>query len=593
MARLPLHLNNPVPVRFRSFRSRVLLVVGLLVVAGLAIVWRSIDLQVLQYETLSNLAQRQSQRVFKRQGKRGEILDRKGGRLAVSVRAESLYAHPSLVRDPGATAIALAPLLQIDRDILERQLSSDNGFVWLQRKLLPSQADKVQTLDIPGLGFTTEFRRVYPSKGLAAALLGFTGIDSQGLEGLEYAYDSYLRGSEQLQVLEKDALGRVFAAGEADPPAGGGSVTLTLHPAIQYISERELEKAVVASEAKVGVVIVMDSPTGELLAVSQSPGFNPNEFQQYDKKAFFNRAVTSGYEPGSTFKIFTIATGLETGAIKSDSLFFCEDGRWEHYDSVVHDTSPHGWLVLEKVMAVSSNICAAKIGLTIPAASFRNSIHRFGFGRRLGLFNTRDGRRLAGEAEGYVLPVEKWTPVDHAAISFGHGILVSPLQLTSAVNTIATGGRRMTPRLVSEIRDATGVVVERNRPYSEGRVISQQTAKMVTDFMVGVVQGKATGWRAAIPGYVVAGKTGTTEKYDLKARGYSKTRQIASFVGFVPANKPRLTILVVIEEPLQGRSGGVVAAPVFREIARRALPLLGVWPDNGVERKKMSKLAAQ
>ena len=585
---------NPVPVRFRSFRSRVWLVIGLMVLSGFAIAGRAVDLQVLQHETLANMAQRQSQRVIKRQGKRGTILDRTGGRLALSVRAESLYAHPAQVEDPGEVAIQLAQILEESRDEIERKLNSDVPFIWLQRKLSPMQAVRVKGLQLKGLGMTNEYRRVYPSRFLAASLLGFTGVDSQGLEGLEYAYDSYLRGSERLQVLEQDALGRVFVAGEAASPSAGGNLRTTIHPAVQFIAEQELAQQVKATESKVGVALVLDSLTGEILALAQAPGFNPNDYQGYDRSTFFNRGITSGYEPGSTFKVITAATALETGVVKPDDVFFCENGKFEHFDSVIHDTSPHGYLVLSRVLALSSNICAAKIGLFIPAQNFRAAISRFGFGNKPGLFSTRDGKQLAGEAEGYVLPVEKWTPVDHAAISFGHGILVSPLQLVAAVNTIATGGKRMAPLLVTEVRDAAGKIVIRNRPRSEGRIISEETASLVRDYMVGVVHDKGgTGWRGAVPGYKVAGKTGTTEKYDIKARGYSKTRLTASFVGFVPAERPKLTILVVIEEPLQGRSGGLVAAPVFRSIAARALPLLGIWPNEGVQRKPAPKLVGK
>ena len=590
---MQLQINNPIPSRFRSFRARVWVVISVMALAGLATIWRTVDLQVMQHDALAAMAQRQSTSVYKQQGKRGSILDRNGGRLALSVRSKSLYAHPNLVEDPTGTAITLAPILGMERDQLEQSLRSEGGFVWLARKMDPAQAAQVEGLDLAGLGTTTEYRRVYPSRTLAASLLGFTGIDTQGLEGLEYAYDSYLRGQERLLVMEKDALGRMFVEGEAAPPAAGGSLRLTIHPAVQYIAEQELARVVKNTEAKVGVAIVMDSPTGEVLAMAQAPGFNPNDYQAYPRETFFNRAVTNGYEPGSTFKIVTVAAALETGAIKPDGLFYCEQGKFEHYDSTIHDTTPHGWLVLERVMAVSSNICAAKIGMALPAASFKKSIERFGFGRKMGLFTTRDGRKLASEAEGYVLPVEKWTPVDHAAISFGHGILVSPLQLTAAINTIATGGVRMAPLLVSEVRNAEGDVVERNRPHSEGRVISQNTAAMVRDFMVAVVNHQGTGWRAALKGYSVAGKTGTTEKYEFKARGYSKTRLIASFVGFVPSDQPRLTILVVVEEPLQGRSGGLVAAPVFRNIAARSLPLLGVWPTEGVQRRPAPKLAGK
>jgi cell division protein FtsI (penicillin-binding protein 3) len=332
------------------------------------------------------------------------------------------------------------------------------------------------------------------------------------------------------------------------------------------------------------VALVLASRTGEILAMAHAPDFNPNDYLAFDKETYFNRAVTSGYEPGSTLKVLTAAVALEEGLVQPDTLFFCENGQWNHYDSVIHDTQPHGWLGLDGLIRVSSNICAAKMGLLVPSGVFHAYLRKFGFGERLGLFRSAAGGRLAGEAEGYLPPLEKWTPVDHAALSFGHGILVSPLQLVTAVNAIANEGRRVQPRLVLEVRDPEGRIVEQNRTPVTRRVLSARTARTVRELMKAVVSAEGTGPHAAVPGFVVAGKTGTTEVYDIEARGYSKTKHIASFVGFVPADDPAVTILVMVERPRKGRYGGVVAAPVFSRIARRTLPLLGLWPPEGVRR---------
>ncbi|MCZ6558084.1 MAG: penicillin-binding protein 2 [SAR324 cluster bacterium] len=591
MTRLNFHLSNPLSKGFQSSRSRVKFVMILLALWLLALVWRAVDLQVLQHDALAGMAQRQSQRIIKVKGKRGAIYDSQGHRLAASLKADSFFAHPSRIREPALAAHALSRALAMPREILEARLRSTRAFVWLKRQVTPEEAEAVWALKLKGVGSTSEYRRVYPARSLAASLLGFTGVDTQGLEGLEYAYDSYLRGAERTKVVEVDALGRAYLRSGAGFPTGGGSLQLTIHPAIQYLAEKELARAVETWEAKVGIAIVMRSRTGEILAMAQAPGFNPNAYQDYEKYNYFNRAITSGYEPGSTFKVITAAIALDSGSVRPDSLFFCEEGLFEHYDSLIHDTKPYGWLTLDRVIQVSSNICAAKVGMSMPVGVFYGYIKRFGFGKRLGVFTASDGRRLAGEAQGYTLPPKRWTPVDHAAISFGHGILVSPLQLTMAVNTIATGGRKLKPILVKEIRDPSGDLITRNRPTVLGRVITERTAAIVRDFMVGVVSKAGTGWRAALPGHAVAGKTGTTEKYDIKARGYSKTKLIASFVGFVPAYAPELTILVLVEEPARGRYGGVVAAPVFRRIAARALPLLGVWPEGEIKPLTPRKVA--
>ena len=583
MARLPIYLANPVPQRFRGFRPRVLFLAAGMGAVALFLVWRAFDLQILQHERLSELQDRQSQRMLHIEGKRGPILDRTSRRLAVSIAADSLYAHPARVGNPGVTAYRLSRVLDMPAAELETLLRSRRPFVWIKRQMLPQEAARVRALDLPGLALTQEFRRTYPGRDLAAALLGFTGVDTQGLEGLEYAYDSYLRGEEELRLLDTDALGRVVLRTQSGSSAAGGSITLTIHPAIQYFAESELERAVTSSEAKRGVAVVLDSRSGEVLAMAHVPGFNPNNYNAYDKETYFNRAVTSGYEPGSTFKVLTIAIALEERLIKPDTLFFCENGAMELYDSVIHDTQPHGWLNPAGIIRVSSNICAAKIGTLIPAPVFHDYIRRFGFGARLGIFETQDGRRLAGEAEGMVLPAKRWTPVDQAAISFGHGILVSPLQLVTAVNAVANGGELLKPMLVREVRAGDGSLVERHARRSLGRVLSPRTAEQMVGYMEQVVSEQTgTGTRAAVAGFAVAGKTGTTEKYEFQARGYSKTRLIASFVGFVPARDPVLTILVLVEEPQRSRSGGAVAAPVFRRIAERALPLLGVWPADAV-----------
>ncbi|MBI3993287.1 MAG: penicillin-binding protein 2 [Candidatus Lambdaproteobacteria bacterium] len=583
MSRLPIYLANPVPQRFRGFRPRVLFLATGLGLLALFLVWRAFDLQVLQHERLSALQDRQSQRILRIGGKRGPILDRTGRRLAVSIAADSLYAHPARVDNPGVTAYRLSRVLDMPAAELEALLRSRRPFVWIKRQLLPQEATRVRALELPGLAFTQEFRRTYPGRELAAALLGFTGVDTQGLEGLEYAYDSYLAGEEELRLLDTDALGRVMLRSRGGPPAAGGSVMLTIHPAIQYFAETELARGVAVSEAKRGVAVVLDARSAEVLAMAHVPGFNPNNYGAYDKEAYFDRAVTSGYEPGSTFKVLTLAIALEEGVIKPDTLIFCENGAMELYDSVIHDTKPHGWLNPAGIIRVSSNICAAKIGTLIPVPVFHDYIRRFGFGGRLGIFETQDGRRLAGEAEGMVLPAQRWTPVDQAAISFGHGILVSPLQLVTAINAVANGGELLMPVLVREVRAGDGSLVERHARRSLGRVLSRRTAEQMVGYMEHVVADETgTGTRAAVPGYAVAGKTGTTEKYEFQARGYSKTRLIASFVGFVPARDPVLTILVLVEEPERGRSGGSVAAPVFRRIAERTLPLLGVWPADAV-----------
>lgn len=584
-----LRLGNPVPRRFRGFVPRVALVIAGIALGLVLLAARAVDLQVVRRDDLAKMANRQSQRTLHVKGQRGPIVDREGEPLALSIRADSFYVRPGQVEQPAQAAFRLSRVLGLPREKVEERIRSEDAFVWLKRRVTPQEADAVRALELEGVGSTREYLRVYPGRSLAAALLGFTGVDTQGLEGLEYAYDSWLKGAEGYQVIDKDALGRTLLTGDGGFPTAGGRVRLTIDSAIQYVAEQEVAKAVERSEAAVALALVIRSRTGEILAIAQAPGFNPNDYGASDKEAYFNRAITNGYEPGSTFKVVTTAVALEEQIAKPDTLFFCENGEFQHYDSVIHDTEPHGWLDMRGVVRLSSNIGAAKLGLLIPTDVFHEYVLRFGFGERPGLFTAPDGKRLAGEAEGYVPPVKKWTPVDQAAISFGHGVLVSPLQMAMAINTIATGGELLRPYLVQEVRDATGKVTMRGGRERVRRVVSRPTAELVKSFMVSVVNEEGTGTRAAVPGYTVAGKTGTTEKYEFQARNYSKNRLIASFGGFVPAENPELTILVIVEEPRKGRYGGTVAAPVFREIAQRALPLLGVWPSAGVRHVNLAQ----
>jgi len=564
-----------------GFSHRVKAVMALLTLAWALLAMRVYVLQVLQGDMLAAIAQKQYQSTLEIKGRRGDILDRTGRKLAVSVPAASFFAYPPQVENPAATAKKLAPILGMSAQDLQQRLMSDRGFVWLKRQTLPQEALDVKALDLPGIGVTMEYRRAYPGRFSAAPVLGFTGVDNQGLEGLEYAYDSFLRGDQTFRVIDKDALGHTFILSSDAAPQGGGRLMLTLHPVVQTIAEEALERERKASQALRAMAIVMDSATGEILAMAHSPGFNANDYQHYDSDNYFNHVVTSGYEPGSTFKLITVAAALDQGLVQPDTLIFCENGQFQHYDSLIHDTASHGWLSLAQVVALSSNIGAAKVGLMLPPATFADTIRRFGFGTRPGLLAGPRGQRLGGEATGSLPDPKTWTAVDQAAISFGHGLLVSPLQLVAAVNVFAQDGKLLRPYLVRQIQNNRGQVIQQNNPQVVRQVISPATAHEVRAFMVQVVR-EGTGREAALKDFTVAGKTGTSEKYEFEARGYSKTRQIASFAGFVPAENPRLTLVILVEEPKGKRSGGTVAAPVFAEIARRALPALGVWPAEKI-----------
>ena len=562
-----------------SFRGRVLLLGGFWGVSLLLLGLRACYLQVWQHEALLERGDDQSRRSQVIEGRRGPIHDRRERLLATSVRRLSLHAYPLQIEDRERTASALAPLLEQDAASIAERLGRSTAFAWIARRLPPQTAEAIAALRLPGLGFTEEYLRVYPLGSLAGAVLGFAGIDDQGLEGVEGAYEFVLGRTRQRRLVEVDARGDYVWRNVADSSPPGGRLQLTLDAAIQYVSETALREAVQRSQAKSGVVVTLHTPTAEILAVAQVPPFDPNHFSRHAATYAINRAVNNGYEPGSTFKLITLAAALESGRLNPENTFDCEQGSWKHYDSEIHDTRPHGQLNLRQILRVSSNICAAKVGLALTAEELHAAIERFGFGRRSGLFLDDSGRRLASEATGSLRRPRDWTPVDHAAIAFGHGVLVSPLQMAAAVNAIAADGVWRAPRLIRGAWNAEDEPIDlaEHRPPAR-QVIAPQTAELLKSFMEDAVL-HGTGKRAQIKGYRLAGKTGTTEKFDIEARGYSKTRQIASFVGFAPLEEPQLTVLVLIEEPVSPRSGGMLAAPVFRQIILRGLPLLAVWPQ--------------
>ena len=334
------------------------------------------------------------------------------------------------------------------------------------------------------------------------------------------------------------------------------------------------------TQAKKGIAIVMETQTGAILALANVPGFDPNQYQQYPSPNYLNHAVTSGYEPGSTMKLITIAIALEENILEADQRYFCEEGSFQIADHVIKDINPHGWLTVEEIIQKSSNICSSKIGLLVSKETFYDYLKEFGFGDKVEI-------GLPAEAPGTVASPENWTIVDHASISFGYGILSSPLQLLTAINTIGNSGNKVLPYIIDHLeneqgesirqtKDTTGKVIQQFGPRDKKRVLSQRTAELIKQFMISVTEAEGTGTSAAIPGVTVAGKTGTSEVIDQKTKTYSKQENIASFIGMVPAEDPLLTILIVIESPQSSSYGGVVAAPVFREIAERSLFFLGV-----------------
>lgn len=555
-------------------RLRFLLLVAGMALALVGVVLQSYRIQVHHGERLRQEVQRIYQREITVLPARGSIYDRNGEDLAISIPVDSIYARPGRIEDPVGVAERLAPVLKVDKETLLKTLRQESPFVWLKRQVVPTMSARVRALGLSGVGVVQETRRFYPNLELAGHLLGFVGVDGQGLDGIEYQYDRLLRGETNRLVVDQDALGRPLASAQGLIVArkDGHNLVLTIHKEIQHATEERLQEGVEAAKAKGGMAVVMDPRTGEILAMANVPRFNPNTYQQYPRETLRNRCVTDSYEPGSAFKPILAAAVLEEKLWRPTDTVYCENGAYRVHDKVIHDVHHYGTLTLAGVIQKSSNIGAAKIGLSLGAERLYPYVRNFGFGRP-------SGADIPGEASG-LLRAPKWTPVELANISFGHGVSVTALQLTNAFCALANRGRLMRPFVVREILDAQGNTVERRAPQELGSVVSPETALQVTEMLVAAVSPEGTGAQAAMEGFQVAGKTGTAQKPDVRHGGYLKGKYMASFVGFVPAQDPRLCVLVVVDEPQGNVYGGQVAAPVFREIVRDSLGILGVYPEE-------------
>ncbi|MDJ0988788.1 MAG: penicillin-binding protein 2 [Desulfobacterales bacterium] len=565
----------------KYFRLRVSLV-GVLFLAGLAVILgRAAYLQVICGSALAQKASGQYAKTIHTVGKRGTIYDTQMRELAVSVESLSLAANPRMVEDPERTARALAPVLKMKRRAVRARLASDRHFVWVKRQITPREAQAVREMAIAGIEFIPEHSRYYPNRGLAAQLIGFTGIDGIGLEGIEYQFNAELVGQQQIFTILKDAFGRGFETPEDIIRRDSGqNVVLTIDRTIQHVAERSLQKAVETHQAKSGVAVVMAPQTGDILALAHYPFFNPNNFKNFSPEIRRNRAVTDAFEPGSTLKLFSVAAALESGCCTPHTIFYCENGRYRIGANVVHDTEKHGWLSLQRIVKFSSNIGAVKIGETIGPETLHRTLAQFGFGRDTGL-------RFPGETRGSLAPAKRWTRFDVAAVSFGQGVSVSALQLTTAVAAIANDGVLMKPRAVRAITDPRGRTVTEFKPRALSRVVSSQTAAHLTRMMALVVAEGGTGTQARLEGYSAGGKTGTAQKIGPDGT-YADDLYVSSFVGFAPLENPRLAILVALDEPRDGYYGGVVAAPAFRRIAQEVLGYLNVKPSAPLPRMTVS-----
>jgi len=441
----------------------------------------------------------------------------------------------------------------------------------------PEQGHLLERLSLDGVGVVMEGRRFYPKGPLLSHVLGFAGMDGQGLEGLERRYEGDLQGEKRMTVLQRDALGRtVFPKGlKENAPASGHTLALTIDEVIQYIAEKELEDAVNRAHAKGGTIIVMDPHSGAILAMAVNPRFDPNAVASLTPDRWRNRALTDTYEPGSTMKVMVAAAALEEKVMMPGSMLFAENGQMAVANTTIHDHEKMGWITFAQMIQKSSNIGAAKTGMALGEQRLYRYLQAFGFGQRTDI-------DLPGEVAGLLKAPKVWGRRSLASISMGQEIGVTPLQMVSAVSAIANNGVLMKPYVVSEIRDQKGGLLKDSLPQVKRRIVSPETARTLTAILEGVVTN-GTGTKAAIPGFRVAGKTGTAQKIDPRTGTYSNTQFIGSFVGYVPADRPRLAMIVVIDEPQGEAWGGVVSAPVFRRVGEQVLNYLGVAQDDQVK----------
>ncbi|MDH3566070.1 MAG: penicillin-binding protein 2 [Desulfobacteraceae bacterium] len=534
---------------------------------------KAMYLQIFCRSWLSEKAANQYEVSLISSGKRGTIYDRNLREMAVSIDVTSIAAHPPQIKNPKAAAKSLAKALKINRNVLAERLTSEKKFVWIKRKVTPKEAETVKNLNIDGLDFLREHKRFYPNKTLASQLIGFTDIDDNGLEGIEFYCNDDLKGAVSRNTILRDAHGRGFEAeNTADSDSSGKNLVLTIDSNIQYIAETTLAETVTKFSAKSGMAVVMATGTGAVLALAHFPLLNPNALNEFDQELWRNRVITDPFEPGSTMKIFSAAAAIESGSCSPNSIFYCENGEYRVGRHIVHDTHEYGWLSLQQIIKYSSNIGAIKFSTKTGSEHLFRTLRNFGFG-------TKTGVDCPGETAGSLASFKKWTKIDAGTISFGQGISVSALQLIAATSAIANKGIFMKPYVVQAITDRNGRLIKSFGPRKGRRVISEKTAKTLTRIMQTVTTEGGTGVNAALEGYSVCGKTGTAQKIGNNGT-YANGKYISSFVGFVPSEHPKVAVLVVIDEPKGQHYGGIVAAPGFRNIAQKTLAYMNLSPKS-------------
>ena len=552
----------------RSLRRRWLVVGVVALIWMAAVLFRLSYLQLFCYAEYFAKAQHQQRRVFEISPKRGAIYDRKGRELAISIPMDSVFGDPTDIKDASLVAGLLSRVLDIPAVEIETKLREAKTPVRLAKKLSPETVQRIDDMNLKGVFFQKENRRVYPERENLAHALGYVDTDEKGIGGIEYAFDKQIRGKPGRMMVMADGKRRWYDRSEAaaDP---GASVVLTVDETIQFIAEKELARGMEETHSKYGTVVIQNPNTGELLALANSPPFNPNDAGSYPDQVRMDRAVSAAYEPGSTFKVITMTGALENGVTNPDEMIDCQMGSIVVAGRLIHDWHPFGILSVRDVLANSSDVGSIKVAMRLGAPKFYDVIRSFGIGQLTGI-------ELPGENRGILRPVDNWIASSIGSVAIGQEVSVTPVQIISAISAVANGGMLYKPRIVKEIQGGSPpLVVSHPAPQ---QVTDATTAATVRGMMETVVLS-GTGKKAQLNGYTAAGKSGTAQQIDPNTGRYSPNKYIASFVGFAPVNEPAMTILIVFDSPEGAHHGGEIGGPVFKRIAEQVLAYMDVDHD--------------
>ncbi len=556
-----------------QLRNRIRILCFLFLGAVTLLAAKAVDTQVRLGDFLARKAENNYVTTLTIAGDRGQILDRNQNKLGANIDMLTVLATPYQVKKDQDTAGKLARLLDLDKGQLSARLYTQRGYARVKENITQDKAREIRNLGLSGIYFQKSSKRFYPNRELASQVMGFTGRNGAGREGLEYKFNQQLAGKQLKVNVKRAGDGRILDIDtRRRSQLAGDSIVLTLDKQIQFLSEQTLARTVEKHQAKSGMALVLRPSTGELLSIAHYPKFNPNTVVDYKKGFWRNRAATDAFEPGSVMKIFTVAAALEKGMNPGDSIY-CENGKYKVGRYTIKDTHPYEWLNINEILQFSSNIGSAKISETIGGKALYHYLARFGFGKK-------PNSGSPGETGGTLATYDQWADIDRDTIAFGQGMAASAVQIIAGMGAIANDGILMQPMLIKKIVSNDGKDLQVFHPTPVGRVVSSKTADAVKTMMNLAVGDEGTGSKARLDGYPVCGKTGTAQKASKGRKGYSKSRYVSVFAGFAPQRDPKLAVLVVVDEPREKYYGGDVAAPAFKSIMAQSFNYLNIPPET-------------